>query len=81
MPTLRMQFRTQSLLNITQLMVPKSPSVWKNIGGWGCRSEQAPLRGCSESVIEIYVQWWEIFSHSASSFWGVRAFGPYETVL
>ncbi len=29
---------------MTQLLVPKSPYVWKKLGGWGCGSEQAPLK-------------------------------------
>ncbi len=28
---------------MTQLLVLKSPCVWKKLGGWGCGSEQAPL--------------------------------------
>ncbi len=27
---------------MTQLLVPKSPPVWKTLGGWDCGSEQAP---------------------------------------
>ncbi len=33
--TLRIKFHTQSLLNITQLLVPKSQYVWKKV--WGMR--------------------------------------------
>ncbi len=36
-----MKLHTHSLQ--TQILVPKSPCVWKNLGGWGCGSEQAPL--------------------------------------
>ncbi len=28
---------------MTQLLITKSPYVWKKLGGWGCGSEQAPL--------------------------------------
>ena len=28
---------------MTQVLVPKSPYVWKKFGGWGYGSEQAPL--------------------------------------
>ncbi len=36
-------FTHTAFLNMTQLLVPKSRYVWKNLGGWGCGSEQAPL--------------------------------------
>ncbi len=36
------KFYTQNLLNMTQLLVPKSPLSVKKVGGWGCGSEQTP---------------------------------------
>ncbi len=48
---------------MTQLLVPKSPYVWKKLGGWGCGSEQAPLMmkydffyTINKNIIEQYIK-------------------------